>query len=137
MSTCDNGKLANGEPCPTCDENLTHESVNLSWEQLKAADIRQAGHKLPGFRGPSLCVFDCPECGKHRMYRQKGHEVSTMTEEVEINGIIRIKHVDICHVCTERFTSLIKKELEQKTKKAVKLAAEKKDLGNLSLEDAL
>lgn len=107
------------------------------WEVRKAADIRGAGGYVKGSRTPNLAIYDCPECHKHRMFREKGHEVSTMTEEIEINGIIRLKHVDICHVCTEKFHNLLKKELEQKTRKATKLMSEKKNLGNLSLEDAL
>lgn len=107
------------------------------WEERKAADIRGAGGYVKGLRGPDLAIYDCPECKKHRMFRPKGHQVSSLTEEVEINGIIRIKHVDICHVCVEKFTFLIKRELEQKTKLAAKLVSEKKNLGNLSLEDGL
>ncbi len=109
-----------------------------SWEELKAADIRGVGGGVKGLRGPEFCFYECPECSKRRLMRPKGHEVSKLRQEVEINGVIREVYRDICSVCQERITKAISQDLLKKKAEAQKALANRQNLDSkLSLEDAL
>jgi len=93
-----------------------------------------------GFNGPTLSVFNCPQCKKRRLYRPQGHVVSQEERTVEAVDGTEITHfIDICASCVgrlqRRFYAPAKKELRRVLKALHD--PEKIDLGDKSLEDLL
>lgn len=90
-----------------------------------------------GFNGPTLVVFDCPSCGKNRLQRPKGHEVSFEQKEITLPSGLIIKHyTDVCQICLQK---LVKKMMDKPKKQTKKLleALEKGTKLDCPLEDLL
>lgn len=83
-------------------------------------------------------VYVCPNCGKHRMIRPKGHVVPHETREVETpSGKMVEIPIDVCDTCQRRIVRKYFQPTKQDVKKVIKAVKEQKDLGDKSLEDIL
>lgn len=110
----------------------------MDWQDKLTADKRGAGFGVKGFRGPDLKPFECPACSKLRMLRPLDHQVDYSKRELELGGIVRLVHVDICEFCEQKIHRQIQRDALEKVKKSkVKLDSRENLDENTSLEDIL
>lgn len=93
-------------------------------------------HGIKGFRGITLRVFECPNCGKRRMYRPMDHEISSLKMPSMDNSKIRL--VDVCDACLIKYMKEDEYYKEVKKNKAKKALEKGEDMPDgVSIEDAL
>lgn len=93
-------------------------------------------YKISGFRGVTMRVFDCPNCGKRRMARPNGYKISSETT-VSLDKQTK-RPIDVCALCQARFDEEDRAYLAKVADRA-KEAAEKGEKlpEGISLEDTL
>lgn len=86
-------------------------------------------------------AYDCPECGKRRLYKPEGYEPTGKMARKELDsGDVVEHHVfsEICPHCRVRLQKRYYTPKKQDVKKVLKaLKDEKADIGDASLEELL
>lgn len=91
------------------------------------------------FNGPTLRVFECPECHKRRLHRLPDHEVIREKKPIKLqDGRTVEHHIDVCEFCLVKLREKFYKPTKSDLRKVLKALHDPDiELGNDSLEDML